>query len=71
MVDYLGGVCVDCGYFKCLRSLVFHHLDPKAKEFAIGVMINKSWAKIIKELDKCVLLCANCHGERHEKMDRI
>lgn len=64
-VVYKGGRCVLCGYAKSMRSLNFHHLDPMKKDFAIsgGVM---AWDKMKLELDKCVLLCANCHGEVHD-----
>lgn len=65
-VRYLGGQCIKCGYNKSLASLSFHHL--RDKDGAISKMIanNVSWERIIQELDKCQLLCANCHGEEHE-----
>ncbi len=68
-VDYKGGKCENCGYNKCLRSLDFHHLDPNEKDFNISRSI-KSWEKTKIELDKCILLCRNCHGEIHDKLDR-
>jgi len=69
-VEYLGGQCVRCGYNKCLRSLVFHHRDPAEKEFQIASSHIRGWERIRKELDKCILLCANCHGEQHEDIPR-
>jgi len=65
--DYKGGVCVICGYDKCLASLVFHHEDPLSKDFSISEHMT-SWDAIVLELDKCVLVCANCHGEIHDGM---
>ena len=62
-VNYLGGKCKICGYSKCIRALSFHHLDKSTKEFAISANCNKAWDKVQTELDKCVLLCANCHME--------
>jgi hypothetical protein len=68
LVEYKGGCCIVCGYNKSLRSLHFHHLDPSKKDFSIS----RKWDKlglnesVKKELDKCVLLCANCHGEVHD-----
>jgi hypothetical protein len=54
------------GRFQPVDALEFHHLDPKAKEFAISHDgITRSWSKIQAELAKCVLLCANCHRETH------
>src|SRR5262245_8614732 len=63
-IKYKGGRCQICGYDKCVRALTFHHLDPSHKDFTIGG-ISKSWNTIQSELNKCVLLCANCHAEVH------
>ena len=69
-VEYKGGKCSICGYDKCNRSLDFHHRDPNEKEFEIGSSKVLNWTKIKLELDKCDILCGNCHGELHEKLDR-
>lgn len=65
-IDYKGGGCQVCGYDKYNGALEFHHLDPNEKDFSIGELkktnINE---KIKKELDKCILVCANCHREIH------
>lgn len=66
-VMYKGGSCVTCGYDKCDGALQFHHLDPTKKEFTIGRFKLLSFDKIKTELDKCILLCANCHHEVHYK----
>ena len=68
-VKYKGGCCEKCGYDKCLWSLHFHHKNSNEKDFTIN---GKSWKwEIIKnELDKCILLCANCHGEIHEELHK-
>ena len=66
-VDYLGSKCKLCGYNKCLRALVFHHRDPLEKEFDWSHYQNKSWCSTKLELDKCDLLCSNCHAEVHEE----
>lgn len=62
-VNYKGGKCVVCGYSRCHAALDFHHLDPSKKEFGIGGKRCKTFLHIKEELDKCVLLCANCHRE--------
>ena len=64
-VAYKGGKCEDCGYDKCEAALEFHHLDPSIKEASWNKI--RLWGKerLFKELDKCVILCANCHRERH------
>lgn len=66
-VEYKGGCCVKCGYNKSMRALIFHHLDPDKKSFAISQAgITRRWELIKEELDKCELLCANCHAETHD-----
>lgn len=68
-VEYKGGSCEICGYNKCIEALEFHHRDPKEKDFAISTDGNtRSWEKIKKELDKCFLLCSNCHREVHNSI---
>lgn len=68
-VNYKGSKCEICGYNKCLGSLHFHHLDPKEKDFAISAMKKLDMTVLKKELDKCILVCSNCHGEIHEKIE--
>jgi hypothetical protein len=69
-VDYLGGRCVRCGYDRCIKAMTFHHRDPAAKGFAISQMLDRAWAVLKPELDKCDLLCFNCHMEEHCSQDQ-
>ena len=63
-VEYKGGKCQLCGYCKCVEALDFHHKDPKTKKFGIGYKgYTRSWDAVRAELDKCVIVCANCHRE--------
>ena len=64
-VAYKGGSCEICGYNKCVAALDFHHTDPNCKDFQISRSHTKSLAKVKPELDKCILLCSNCHRELH------
>ena len=68
-LDYLGGKCSMCGYNKCSGALEFHHKDPSEKDITISHWGRTSWNKnkdkITQELDKCILVCANCHREIH------
>lgn len=68
-IDYKGGKCEKCGYNKCQAALDFHHIDPTEKNFQISQFQFFDWGKnkykIINELDKCMLICANCHREIH------
>jgi hypothetical protein len=65
MVEYLGGKCIICGYSKYLGALQFHHKNPEEKDPNYTAMRNWSFERKKIELDKCVLLCANCHAEVH------
>ena len=67
-VEYKGGKCVRCGYKRCLASLDFHHTDPETKDSDWKKMRHRSFASTKSELDKCVLVCRNCHGEIHDKL---
>ena len=70
LVEYKGGKCVRCGYNKCIRSLDFHHINPEEKDFGISKSI-KSFEKMKSEVDKCILVCKNCHGEIHDEIENI
>ncbi|MFZ5392085.1 MAG: hypothetical protein ACOZAR_02715 [Patescibacteria group bacterium] len=68
-IEYMGGQCQVCSYSKCLHALEFHHIDSNDKEFGLSSRgLTRSWLKIKIELDKCLLLCANCHRELHAGM---
>lgn len=64
-----GGKCECCGYNKNLAALEFHHRNPEEKEFQVDARAfsNHSLEKLERELEKCSLLCANCHRERHNQ----
>lgn len=63
-IEYLGGKCIECNYDKSIRALNPHHLFDKS--FAIGGNGTiRKWENIQKELDKCELLCTNCHRPKH------
>jgi 5-methylcytosine-specific restriction endonuclease McrA len=68
-VEYKGGRCQVCGYDRCIEALKFHHLAPTQKDFGISHKgYTRSWEKVKEEVDKCILLCANCHREFHAGM---
>lgn len=63
-IEYLGGKCSRCGYDRYPGALDLHHTDPEVKDHTImRHLMARAWDKIRAELDKCVLLCANCHRE--------
>ena len=56
--------CAECGYKEHPAALHFHHTDPEEKEFSISSGLILKWSKVEAELEKCEVLCANCHA-RH------
>ena len=69
LIEYKGGKCEICGYNKCVDALEFHHVDPTEKEIPIGSGNIKSFEKLKHEVDKCILVCSNCHKELHSKIN--
>jgi len=63
-----GGRCEDCGYSRCVAALEFHHRDTSTKEFGVGGY-DGSLDRLRAEIQKCDLLCANCHRLRHAGAD--
>lgn len=65
-----GNKCQICGYDKCITALEFHHLNPEDKEGIVSDSygtVNES----LKEAEKCILICANCHREIHEGLTKV
>lgn len=71
-VQELGGKCVKCGETNIFK-LDFHHKDPNEKEFGISQLSqHATWDTLKKEIDKCILLCSNCHVEYHmEEIEKM
>jgi hypothetical protein len=71
LLEHKGGmVCIDCGYSKPIPSVYeFHHIDPLQKDPNWSNLLrnNHRLEACLDEIDKCVVLCANCHRERHAK----
>lgn len=63
----VGGKCEKCGYNRNLAALCFHHIDPKDKSFALDLRAFSAYSdnKLATEINKCKLLCHNCHNEEH------
>lgn len=74
-IEYKGGKCTDCGISAHIDNRVifdFHHKNPTDKEISLSSssMIGLEWDKICEELEKCELLCSNCHKLRHDHYKR-
>lgn len=66
-IEYKGGCCSRCGYDKCKDALEFHHIQDKS--FGISETGNpRSWEKVRLEIEKCILVCSNCHREIHSQL---
>ena len=63
-VEYLGSICVDCGDSLHPSKMQFHHREPSEKEYGISSKLSNGWSldRLKPELDKCDLLCSNCHA---------
>lgn len=70
-IEYKGGKCEKCGYDKCPAALSFHHRDPAEKDLKWKNLKNCSFEKLKTELDKCDLLCHNCHAELHWNLSKL
>jgi len=61
-------VCKRCGesHPACLQ---FHHSDPTKKEISIADAVRRGFgvSRLLAELDKCEVLCANCHAKHHAR----
>ena len=71
LIELKGGRCQLCGYNRYQGSLVFHHLDETKKKFQISGNHARSMETLLEELDKCLLLCNNCHAEVHAGVAEI
>jgi hypothetical protein len=56
--------CVDCGYKEHAEALDFDHLSDKTMNVSNVIHANMSWERIMKEVSKCEVVCANCHRVR-------
>lgn len=68
-IEYLGGVCKECDGTFHPSIFEFHHRNPKEKEITPSSAYHWSWKRFQQELDKCDLLCANCHRLIHNTWD--
>ena len=60
----VGNSCWICGYNKTWRNIAFHHVDPSQKLMNLSTreFVGHRWNLILPEIQKCILVCHNCHG---------
>lgn len=68
-------VCENCGYKKSMVAIDYHHKNPDKKEFNISNVRYRSFTRenkctLLAELEKCEVLCSNCHRELHERENK-
>lgn len=70
LIEKFGNKCFDCNesFHKCAYD--FHHINPLEKKFEIAPALDRNWDTILEEIQKCVMLCSNCHRIRHYKEER-
>ena len=59
LLALFGNSCTRCGFTGHPEALDFAHRDPKTK--TVGIAQANTWARAVKEAEKCDILCANCH----------
>jgi len=67
LIELNGGCCKKCGYNKNIAAFDFHHRDPTQKDHQLDIrrLANTSMVRLMSEVEKCDILCANCHRETH------
>jgi len=67
-IEYLGKSCVRCRTEYEYPAMQFHHRNPMEKDVSWNKLRLRSWDKIRMELDKCDLVCSNCHSIIHSNL---
>jgi len=70
LVEHFNNKCGDCGGVFPPCCYDFHHVDPSTKSFEIAPRLDGNFETILKEAEKCIMICANCHRVRHYKENR-
>lgn len=72
-IELLGSVCSHCktNLIDHPSYAVFHHVDPKEKQFEPNILVTRNFQRSLHEIKKCILLCANCHNETHFDRNRF
>ena len=69
---YKGGECAHCKLREPdhLEIYDYHHIDPSTKLYSVSNMMNGPMDRLIAEVDKCLLLCSNCHRKEHARLNK-
>ena len=61
--------CLHCGYDSNPKALEFHHINPEDKSFTIAQKLTTELIKILRETEKCIVLCSNCHRIEEHRLN--
>lgn len=64
LITLLGGKCVDCGYDKHIAALEFDHVRGVKLDTVARLLSSANWGRVMQEVEKCELVCSNCHSIR-------
>jgi len=69
LVEMRGSRCAVCNQKFETHQFDFHHVMPETKSFPLTktMMTSRSWQSVLEEANKCIMVCANCHRDIHEK----
>ena len=67
--EIMGNTCAHCNKDYPPVCLDLHHVDPAEKDHTVSQILRYKWERILAELKKCVVLCANCHRLEHERLN--
>lgn len=70
--NYKGAECNHCGLSepKHLEIYDYHHVDPDTKLYSVSNILKGPIERLRTEVDKCLLLCSNCHRKEHARLNR-
>ena len=72
LFEYKGGACQHCKVCEPdqLEIYDYHHTEPTTKLYSIGYILVGSLERLMAEVDKCLLLCSNCHRKEHARLNK-
>ena len=72
LFNYKGAGCSHCGLSEPdhLEIYDYHHIDPTTKLYGVSRILTGPIERLMTEVDKCLLLCANCHRREHARLNK-
>ena len=72
LFNYKGAGCSHCGLSEPdhLEIYDYHHVDPATKLYGVAKIVTGDLERLMTEVDKCLLLCSNCHRREHARLNK-